>query len=157
MQWLSNHPVTPWNGAVETGEGWEAARKARKPTAQTTTTRPSTSAKTLRNSLDELLRNDPAVSESMPERIPMPNRAMDCPWLVTLEKAMDMQRDLPRRCLPVIIPSYYLYLFYYCHCYCTIFTSTAGEVTFPSLSRDPGGFHVLGVLGITPSLNEHEA
>ncbi|RLL97495.1 hypothetical protein CFD26_104736 [Aspergillus turcosus] len=61
--------------AAEAGEGWEAARKARKPRPKPLPhglddlPRPP---KLPRNSLDDLLRNDPAASVSIPERIPLP-------------------------------------------------------------------------------------
>lgn len=61
--------------AAEAGEGWEAARKARKPRPKPLPhglddlPRPP---KLPRNSLDDLLRNDSAASDRIPERIPLP-------------------------------------------------------------------------------------
>jgi hypothetical protein len=60
--------------AAEAGEGWEAARKARKqrPKPLPWLDDPPRPPRLLRNSLDDLLRNDPAASESIPERVPLP-------------------------------------------------------------------------------------
>ncbi|KAF7122252.1 hypothetical protein CNMCM5793_000209 [Aspergillus hiratsukae] len=60
--------------AAEAGEGWEAARKARKPRPKPLhwLDGPPRPPKLIGNSLDDLLRNDPVASDRIPERIPLP-------------------------------------------------------------------------------------